>query len=280
MRKTLTLMLILILATSNLLAQDRGIEISAYAGGLFSAGFQSYELIGIIPDAPSGKFWPARQASSGIFGLRGSYKLLPKLSIEGSVGYSPNGVNEDQFPLGPLPLSGGVLADPRIQPYLDLFPPPGDLAAPTSLFGVRIAGKDTLSYSGNVMFHPDSDSGWQPFLTGGLGVIQRRAEYRSAQGPIRAVTPPRGGLEFAPGPGGSTGGALPSPGSPQIICLACTIPLPSPGTTNFAVNFGAGVKRYLTNRWGVRLEFRDTISKYRDDTVNNPEVTFGVIFRH
>jgi len=39
------------------------------------------------------------------------------------------------------------------------------------------------------------------------------------------------------------------------------------------------VKKYLTDRYGIRFDFRSYISQPNGDTVNNMELSFGLIFR-
>ena len=45
------------------------------------------------------------------------------------------------------------------------------------------------------------------------------------------------------------------------------------------MNIGGGVKKYLTDRCGIRFDFRSYISQPNGDTVSNMELSFGLIFR-
>jgi hypothetical protein len=66
-------------------AQDRKIEVSPFAGGYFSAGYQSFVSVsllggiapigGLDPDGTTVEFRPADEPNSGIFGAR---KLRPQ----------------------------------------------------------------------------------------------------------------------------------------------------------------------------------------------------------
>ncbi|MBI3935290.1 MAG: sodium/proton-translocating pyrophosphatase [Acidobacteria bacterium] len=61
-------------------------------------------------------------------------------------------------------------------------------------------------------------------------------------------------------------------------------PSPSPlvdleAETNLSVNVGGGVKKYFTDRCGIRFDFRSYISQPSGDTVNNMELSFGLIFK-
>ena len=246
-----------VLATIGLLAttaqaQETKIEIAPYAGGYFSAGFQSVKLVGFGPAATVRDLKPVDEPNSGIFGVRGSYDLTRRITLEGAFGFSPAGRNfVVSFGPSPLVLGGITSPSPPVVSPTPPTPPTGtQIALP--VVAPLIRGNDTFHYSGNVLFRWPRARGWTPFLTGGLGAITRTAEVRVRTGPLPLVT-----------------------GIP--IRLQFTVP--SPTETDFSVNFGGGVKKYFSTRCGIRFDFRDYVSTLGEDTVNNMEVSFGLILR-
>jgi hypothetical protein len=53
----------------------------------------------------------------------------------------------------------------------------------------------------------------------------------------------------------------------------------APSDTSLSINFGGGLKKYLTDRYGIRLDFRNYLSRPLGDTVDNIEVSLGLILR-
>ena len=236
-------------------SQERRIELSPYAGGYFNAGYQS--LQGIIRFAGSvlSEFKPVDEPNSGIFGARASYDLTSRVSLEGAFGFSPAGRSSDLNPL----LGFSFTDLPNFELIEGLF---GPLTLP------MVRGKDTFHYTGNVVFHWRKSNGWAPFLTGGLGAIRRTAElvfFDGTDDPFLISFPPPG----------NDPNDFPFP----LPTLPLSFPFPTPDTTEFSVNLGGGVKKYFTDRCGIRFDFRDYISSVGTDTVNNLEVSFGVIFK-
>lgn len=258
-------------------AQERKIELAPFAGGYFSAGFQSLKFVEwgpivlpserlIAPTFTVRDFKPVAEPSSGIFGVRASYDLTRRLTLEGTFGFSPAGRK--------------FLPSPIVIPIAELYPPsPAEPVPPQPgqvVFGdiegfpgfqrpilaPFIGGKDTYHYSGNVLFRWPGVSGWTPFITGGLGAITRTAEFL-----IPWITP---------GPFPQQSPWFDPYYDPYAYSIFVT---PSPTDTDFSVNFGGGVKKYFSDRYGIRFDFRDSISKVDEDTVHNIETSMGLIVR-
>jgi hypothetical protein len=271
-------------------AQERKIEITPFAGGYFSAGFQSVKLVQWGPSAvasgpgiitltpqplPVRDLKPVDEPNSGIFGVRASYDLSRRFTLEGTFGFSPAG--REFTALSPrIILAQGLLPQPQPTPPQPVSPQPGQVGSgnPEGSLVVRpipfpipfIRGKDTFHYSGNVLFRWPGARGWSPFITGGLGAVTRTAEVSSPIGriiPYLTLQPPSG---------------TPS-GAPIVAPIAASIFIPAPIDTDLAVNFGGGVKKYFSSRCGIRFDFRDYVSKVDEDTVHNLEASLGVIFR-
>jgi len=236
-------------------AQDRKIEISPYAGGYFSAGFQTFQTVQLFPTPAIREIRPADEPNSGMFGVRASYDLNRRFALEGTFGFSPAGRDRSS-------LLAELRPDPVIVPYLALYPAP---VLPVPAF----RGKDTYHYSGNVVFRWRKSNGWSPFLTGGLGAVQRTGELALPSGPFPVFV--FGGISPLP----PLPGLPPSPRPATSLAL----PFPSPSQTDFSVNFGGGVKKYFTDRCGIRFDFRNYTSEVGADTVNNMEVSLGLIFK-
>ena len=266
-----------VLATIGLLAttaqaQETKIEIAPYAGGYFSAGFQSVKLVGVGPAATVRDLKPVDEPNSGIFGVRASYDLNRRFTLEGAFGFSPAGRNFVSS-FGPSPLvlggiaGGSAPAQPALSPsppgFVNPSPPAPSPAAPVVLpvLAPLIRGNDTFHYSGNVLFRWPRAKGWTPFLTGGLGAITRTAEITVP--PVTPVIRPY--LDLTP--------------MIQGVPIRLQFAVPSPTETDFSVNFGGGVKKYFSSRCGIRFDFRDYVSTLGEDTVNNLEVSFGLILR-
>ena len=257
--KRLIVPLVFALLGSSALAQERKIEVAPYAGGYFSAGFQSVKLIGFGPAATVRDLKPVDEPNSGIFGVRASYDLTRRFTLEGTFGFSPAG-REFAGPFGPSPLVLGGIASPSAP---GAFPSPPTTAptqpqpapAPVVLPVVAplIRGNDTFLYSGNVLFRWPRANGWTPFLTGGLGAVTRTAEVQVPSRPVVPLIP--------------------------TIPIRLQFAVPSPTNTDFSVNFGGGVKKYFSSRCGIRFDFRDYVSTIGEDTVNNLEVSLGLILR-
>jgi len=235
-----------VLATIGLLAitaqaQETKIEIAPYAGGYFSAGFQSARIIELGATPTSREFRPVDEPNSGIFGVRGSYDLTRRITLEGAFGFSPAGREVAQSSFA-IPLIAS--APPNLSPVQE---------ALIATVVPTIRGKDTFNYSGNVLLQWRKARGWTPFITGGLGAITRTAEIAVPTGPTRPILP--------------------------ILPIRFRIVVPSPTETDFSVNFGGGLKKYFSSRCGIRLDFRNYVSQVGEDTVNNMEVSLGVIFR-
>jgi hypothetical protein len=271
-------------------AQERKIEIAPFAGGYFSAGFQSVHRVGLGPIilAPvpgrasalpftSGEVKPVDEPNSGIFGVRASYDLSRRFTLEGTFGFSPAGRNF----LSPLFSFPAVIATPAPGDPTPLPPPvprqPGPftfedmqgLLVGRPFLAPSVRGKDTFQYSGNVLFRWPGARGWSPFITGGLGAVTRTAEVRS---PRTRIIP---FVTFLPPAGEPSGGAI----APIAAPIAASTFIPAPIDTDLAVNFGGGVKKYFSSRCGIRFDFRDYVSKVDEDTVHNLEASLGVIFR-
>ena len=262
--KRAVFLFVTILLTASAQAQERKIEIAPYAGGTFSAGFQSVKLVGFGPAATVRDLKPVDEPNSGIFGVRASYDLNRRFTLEGTFGFSPAG-RKSVASFGPLPLAldgiaGGTSpAQPGVSPSPPVVSPtpPAPSPAPEVVvipfLAPLIHGNDTFHYSGNVLFNWRRANGWAPFITGGLGAVTRTAEVGAWIGrpfPLSSGIPIR--LQFT---------------------------VPSPTETDFSVNFGGGVKKYFTSRCGIRFDFRDYVSTLGEDTVNNLEVSFGLILR-
>ena len=267
MKRSVFLFVFILLAASAQ-AQERKIEIAPFAGGYFSAGFQSVKLVGFGPAATVRDLKPVDEPNSGIFGVRASFDLTRRFTLEGTFGFSPAG-REFVASFGPLPLALGGIAGGTspAQPGVSPSPPVASPSPPTSPTGTQIAipvvaplirGNDTFHYSGNVLFRWPRANGWTPFITGGLGAVTRTAEGNAQV---------RGGMF------GLVPGVSPS------IPIRLSFVVPSPTETDFSVNFGGGVKKYFTSRCGIRFDFRDYVSTLGEDTVNNLEVSFGLILR-
>ena len=239
--RTVAASLLICLCTASIAHAQRGdVEISPFAGGYFSAGFQSVTTVNLLPPpATVEQFKPNDESNSGIFGVRASYDLDRRFSLEGTFGFSPAGQTNPQG--GGV----GVWTFGSLVDFLQRITPPPIL--------VSVRGKDTFSYSSNAVFHWRKSNGWAPFLTGGLGAITRTAEI----GPVTVFQ------------------SLPAPEG----LISLTSSFPSLSQTDFSVNFGGGVKKYFTDRCGIRLDFRDYVSEVGSDTVNNMEVSLGLIFR-
>jgi len=268
-------------------AQERKIEIAPFAGGYFSAGFQSVKFVQFGPIAiQPGPFLsgpstgitlipptdtvrdlkPVDEPNSGIFGVRASYDLTRRFTLEGTFGFSPAG---RQFtPLVFPRLIQGVSPAPQPTPPQPAPPQQGQISF-EELLGFLlgrpsqlpvIGGKDTFHYGGNVLFRWPGTRGWSPFLTGGLGAVTRTAEISSVSRPPILIQQPSGApITFPP--------------------IIAPIVIPAPIDTDLAVNFGGGVKKYFSSRYGIRFDFRDYISKVDEDTVHNLEASLGVILR-
>ena len=262
-------------------AQERKIEIAPFAGGYFSAGFQSFNRIGFGPIilAPGQPAQPTvlpitpreiklvDEPASGIFGVRASYDLSRRFTLEGTFGFSPAG---RQFTPVFFPRIASVLADAPPTPpqpgQPQPAPRPGQGQTGAIIFpplAPAIRGNDTFQYGGNVLFRWPGARGWTPFVTGGLGAVTRTAEV------VAAPRPPI--LILQPGP-------IPAQPTP-VAPIASSAIVPAPIDTDLAVNFGGGVKKYLSSRCGIRFDFRDYVSKVDEDTVHNLEASLGVIFR-
>ncbi|MGH9784688.1 MAG: hypothetical protein ACRD88_10915, partial [Terriglobia bacterium] len=276
----------IVFLTSAAPAQERKIEIAPFAGGYFSAGFQSFHrgglgpiLIAATPGRATalpftfGELKPVDEPNSGIFGVRASYDLSRRFTLEGTFGFSPAG---RQFTPLAFPQLVSVLADapqsfpPQPTPPQPAPPRQGEFVFPglEALLSGRlplvpsVRGKDTFHYSGNVLFRWPGARGWSPFITGGLGAVTRTAEVSSVSRPPILILGPSG-----------------SPSGGAIAPIVASIFVPAPIDTDLAVNFGGGVKKYLSSRCGIRFDFRDYVSKVDGDTVHNLEASLGVIFR-
>src|SRR3990172_9162450 len=173
MRRYLVIALALFDCTIVAQAQERKIEISPFAGGYFSAGFESQSmlirgaLVGTPPvGAPStlvftSSYTPLSEPNSGIFGVRASYDLSTRLTLEGAFGFSPAGLRGY-----PAVWTFASLSD-------FLTPPSSGVSTPSLSVGSAASrGKDTYNYSGSVLFHWRKGKGWAPFIAGGMGAIQ------------------------------------------------------------------------------------------------------------
>jgi hypothetical protein len=264
-------------------AQERKIEIAPFAGGYFSAGFQSFQRVGfgpiilapgqplqptVLPITPR-ELKPVDEPASGIFGIRASYDLSRRFTLEGTFGFSPAG---RQFTPVFFPRIASGLADGPFQPtpprpgQPQPVPQPGQGQAGAIIIPAlapAIRGNDTFHYAGNVLFRWPGARGWTPFITGGLGGITRTAEVVAIpRPPIRILQP----------------GPIPAQPTP-VAPIAISAVVPAPIDTDLAVNFGAGIKKYFSSRCGIRFDFRDYLSKVDGDTVHNLEASLGVIFR-
>jgi hypothetical protein len=239
-------------------AQERKIEISPFAGGYFSAGFQSFQTVQLLPTPVIREARPVDEPNSGIFGVRASYDLTPRFALEGAFGFSPAGLSSSPAVGAWTFTSISDFLMGRVEP-----------AAAVVVGPSPFRGKDTFSYSGNVVFHWRKANGWTPFLTGGLGAAQRTGELALPAVVIPVVVPillpePQPAPTFPPSP---------RPGTTLAFST------PSPSETDFSVNFGGGVKKYFNDRYGIRIDFRNYTSEVGDDTVNNIEVSLGLILR-
>ena len=274
--------LVIVLLAISAHAQERKIEIAPFAGGYFGAGFQSLKQVefgrirnrfgtAIAPTSPVRDLKPVDEPASGIFGVRASYDLSRRFTLEGTFGFSPAG---RQFtPLVFPRLIQGVSAAPQPTPPQPAPPQQGPISfedligflvgRPSQLPIIRgvIRGKDTFLYSGNVLFRWPGARGWSPFVTGGIGGITRTAEgVARPSPPVRILEPVVRPFLQAP------------------IILPSVV-VPAPIDTDLAVNFGGGVKKYFSSSYGLRFDFRDHISKVDEDTVHNLEASLGVILR-
>jgi hypothetical protein len=236
-------------------AQDCKIEIAPYAGGYFSAGFQSFQTVQLLPTTAVREIRPVDEPNSGIFGVRASHDLTQRFALEGTFGFSPAGRSSSP---------AGVFSFSNIADFLT-----GNIGLPGVVVprSPLLRGKDTYHYSGNVVFHWRKGNGWSPFITGGLGAVQRTGELALPSGPF-PVFP-----VISPLPPPPT--VPPSPRPATSLAFS----IPSPSETDFSVNFGGGVKKYFTDRCGIRFDFRNYTSEVGADTVNNMEVSLGLIFK-
>ena len=265
MHRAASVVAAIVLCVAGLSAQERKIEVSLFAGGYFSAGYQSFQQVsvGVGPLVSGGngrdisrEFTPVNEPNSGIFGARASYDLTSRFSVEGTFGFSPAGRSTELPP--PVPFD---FVDSPSLPTPDLYFDPFAF----SLLIPSVRDSDTYHYAANAVFHWRKPNGWAPFLAAGLGAVRRTAEF--------AFSP----ITIPPVPAGGTGGG-------QSSSIVSTI-LPSPSETNFSVNFGGGVKKYFSDRWGIRFDFRDYVSGLggdilsNEDAVNNLEVSLGLLFK-
>jgi hypothetical protein len=224
------------------LAQERKIEISPFAGGYFSSGFQESEIsfpgflsvTGFLVTPNFSRTPSTGEPNSGIFGVRGSHQLPRSLALEGTFGFSPTGQRfreAAEFTFVEDCLSGGV--------------------CPALATGTG----ETYQYAGNLLYELSNRGGWVPFFTAGAGAVTRTDSR-----PTLTFTPV---LDFL---------------DPNDGTLTFRI-APSEAQTNLSVNLGGGMKKYLSDRYGIRFDFRSYISQPRGDTVNNMELSFGLIFR-
>jgi hypothetical protein len=193
---------------------------------------------------------------------RASYDLNERFSVEGTFSFSPAGRSS----------GGGAFVFESISDFLD----PDPLRTLIPLPSIR--GKDTYHYAGNAVFHWRLDDDWAPFITGGLGAVQRTADLVVPELPTLPM-PSGPGLQPFPLPLPPDLPPPPSPVPPSRLPSLLITTVPSPGETGFSVNFGAGVKKYFSDGWGIRFDFRDYVSSSGEDTVNNMEVSLGLIVR-
>ena len=224
MRRILPVVLATICLTQAVRAQERKIEISPFAGGYFSTGYQSYRSIGNIsglgPPATGG------EPKSGIFGVRASHNLTSSLSLECTFGFSPTGLRFRR--------EGWSFSS--IEAFLTGSGPPPDRAG------------ETYHYAGNILYELYNRVGWAPFFTAGAGAVTRTGREPTT--------------------------------TPVISPYLALSPVSQPSTqTNLSVNLGGGVKKYFTDRYGIRFDFRSYISQPSGDTVNNIQVSLGLIFK-
>ena len=236
MRRVFLVIIFALCATRVVRAQERRIELSPFAGGYFSAGFNNPVLavptqvpaFGSLPTSTSTPHNPLDEPNSGVFGVRGSFDLTRRISLEGTFAFSPAGLEFS-------PLSAIII--PGITPGITLSP--------------LERGKDTFHYHGNILYHWRLPKSWSPFVTGGWGIVRRTSE--------------------------STIGTL----IPylNLYPVDVGIPVSSYSRNSFSINFGGGVKKYFSDRYGLRFDFRNYTSSVSGDTVNNMEASVGLIFR-
>ena len=230
-------------------AQERRIEISPFAGGYFDSGFQQGGFVDIF-----GRKGTSGEPNSGIFGVRGSHELTRSLALEGTFGFSPTGHRFREGPEFRYFDSDDFLIEPFFLVIEPLFP--------------AIRAGETYHYAANILYELSNRGGWVPFFTAGAGAVTRTRIERALTPTIRPYLSPDPILS-------------PPTISPYLsLYPGVDYPVVDPETqTNLSVNLGGGVKKYLTRRYGIRFDFRSYISQPSGDTVNNMELSFGLIFR-
>jgi hypothetical protein len=221
-------------------AQTRNIEVGVYAGGLFNAGFQSFKVLNPTTGQPIRTIKPTSEANSGVFGARASYRLTERLAAEGTFGFSPAGRNQNPIPFAVVAvLTSGQLSQ----------------QAPVPISTPTLRGGNVFLYDGALVVSVNEDHTWRPFLLAGAGAITRTAKIRFIQNPY-----------------------ILAPSNPPNLIIAPAI-VPSPNRTDMTLVLGGGVKKDISSRFVIRLEFRDHINKFDQSTVNNLETSLGLFTR-
>jgi len=238
-RYALVALLCYIASAPILCAQTRNVEVGVYAGGFFNAGFQSFKVLNPTTGQPIRTIKPISEANSGVFGARASYRLTERLAAEGTFGFSPAGRNQTVIPFAVVQLTSGQSSQ----------------QAPVPISTPTLGAGDVFLYDGALVVSASEDHTWRPFLLAGAGAITRTAKIRFVQNP----------LILAPS------------NQPNLIIVPTIVP--SPNRTDMTVVLGGGVKKSITSRVVIRLDFRDHINKLSQSTVNNLETSLGLFTR-
>ncbi len=234
----LSAFLLIVAIASMVGAQDGKMELAVYAGGFFNTGFQSYRISNPATGQTMQTFKPVSEPNSVIFGIRGSYWMSPRITAEGTFGFSPAGRSQNSIVFGiPGPIlttdSSSRITFPSFSPY--------------------VAGGDVFLVNGVLLAAVTTNRTWTPFLLAGAGAITRTGDVRFVPNPL----------------------AIGSPSSQVSIFLPSVI-VASPNRTAMTLVLGAGFKKRITSRFGIRLDFRDHINTFDGSTVNNLETSLGI----
>jgi hypothetical protein len=220
--------------------QDEKTELGVFAGGYFNSGFQSFKVLNPTTGSQDGTFKPVSEANSGIFGARSSYSFRPEMAFEGTFGFSPAGRSQNS-PIFSVPV---LVVAQQQQPSI-----------PVLIRGPVMRGGHTYLYSVSLLTYFNRRGTWRPFFTVGAGGITRTSNIAFV-------------YNFPPVP----------VGVPTAPIFFPTF-VPSTTRTDMTLVLGAGFKKYLPHRLGMRMDFRDHISKFDQSTVNNMELSLGLFTR-
>lgn len=222
-------------------AQERKIEISPFAGGYFTAG-----------DQHTSSRLTFLTGNGSVMGLGG---LAAPPNTEGEPNSGIFGVRASHALTQSLTLEGTFgfsPAGPRFQSSGFTFTSIAVFLQESVPAPLPVHNGNTFHYTANILYKFYNRGGWSPFFTAGAGAVTRTRSKRLSNSPTLGIAPD-----------GSV-----------------TVDVVEPQTqTNPSLNVGGGVKKYLGDRYGIRFDFRSYISQPNGDTINNMELSFGLIFR-